>query len=57
MFRRSAAAARAAGLPSTPLVETAAAVLAWDRDRGAPPLAVELHPAREAELLAEARGR
>ena len=52
MFRRSAARARAAGLPATPLIETAAAVLAWDRERGEPPLEVELTPEREAELLA-----
>ena len=52
MFRRSAARARAVGLPATPLVETAAAVLAWDRARGEPPLEVELTPEREAELLA-----
>ena len=52
MFRRSASAARAVGLTSTPLGTTAADVLAWDRDRGTPPLAVELSPAREAELLA-----
>lgn len=51
MFRRSAAAARAAGLPATPLVTTAADVLAWDRARGEPPLSVGLSPEREAELL------
>lgn len=38
LFRRSAALARAAGLTATPLVDTAAAVLAWDRGRGEPPL-------------------
>ena len=54
MFRRSAARAHAAGMPATPLVETAAAVLAWDRDRGVPPLDVELTPEREAQLLADA---
>jgi 2'-hydroxyisoflavone reductase len=52
MFRRSRAAADAAGMPATPLERTAADVLAWDRERGEPPLAVELSPAREAELLA-----
>jgi 2'-hydroxyisoflavone reductase len=51
MFRRSRAAADAAGMPATPLTTTAADVLAWDRDRGEPPLAVELTPEREAELL------
>lgn len=54
--RRSAERARAVGLPATPLEQTAAAVLAWDRERGEPPLAVELDPAREVELL-EAAGR
>lgn len=51
MFRRSAARARAAGLTATPLTRTAADVLAWDRDRGEPPLSVGLSPEREAELL------
>jgi 2'-hydroxyisoflavone reductase len=51
MFRRSAAAAHAAGMSKTPLEKTAADTLAWDRDRGEPPLAIELTPEREAELL------
>jgi 2'-hydroxyisoflavone reductase len=51
MFRRSAAAARRAGLTATPLVTTAADVLAWDRARGEPPLSVGMTPEREAELL------
>ena len=51
MFRRSAAAARAVGLPATPLATTAADVLAWDRARGEPPLSAGVTPAREAELL------
>ena len=50
--RRSAARARGVGLTATPLEQTAAAVLAWDRERGEPPLAVELSAEREAELLA-----
>ena len=54
IFRRSAVKARAAGLPATPLATTAADVLAWDRERGQPPLGVELAPEREAELLAAA---
>jgi 2'-hydroxyisoflavone reductase len=54
MFRRSAARAYAAGMPATPLVQTAAEVLAWDRDRGEPPLEWELATEREAELLAAA---
>ena len=40
MFRRSAARAYAAGMPQTPLAVTAADVLAWDRARGLPQLAV-----------------
>jgi 2'-hydroxyisoflavone reductase len=36
--QRDPARARAAGLPATPLAVTAADVLAWDRDRGEPPL-------------------
>ena len=51
-MRRSAERARAVGLTATSLEQTAAAVLAWDRERGEPPLAVELSAAREAELLA-----
>jgi 2'-hydroxyisoflavone reductase len=53
LFRRSAAAARAAGMPTTPLGTTAADVLAWDRARGEPALSVGLTPEREAELLAD----
>ena len=51
LFRRSAAAARAAGLGATPLATTAADTLAWDRERGEPALQVGLTPEREAELL------
>ncbi len=54
MFTRSRAAADAAGLPATPLTQTAADVLAWDRERGTPPIAVALTPEREAELLSAA---
>jgi len=36
--QRDPARARAAGLPATPLETTIADVLAWDRDRGEPPL-------------------
>jgi 2'-hydroxyisoflavone reductase len=39
-------------MPKTPLEKTAADTLAWDRQRGEPPLAVDLSPEREAELLA-----
>lgn len=51
LFRLSSAAARAAGMPSTPLSETAAAVLAWDRDRGEPEMSGGPDPEREAKLL------
>ena len=51
MFRVSSAAARAVGMPSTPLSATAAAVLAWDRDRGEPPLSAGLDPDHESKLL------
>lgn len=54
MARRRADAARAVGLTATPLETTAADVLAWDRERGEPPLARELSREREAELLAAA---
>ncbi|MCX4751113.1 NAD-dependent epimerase/dehydratase family protein [Kitasatospora sp. NBC_01287] len=53
--QRSAARARAAGLPATPLAVTIADVLAWDRERGEPPLPFELSPAEEAELVAGVR--
>ena len=52
LFRRSAARARAAGLPATPLAQTAADVLAWDRARGEPPLSVGMTDEQEARLLA-----
>ncbi len=50
LFRRSAERARAAGLTATPLVQTAADVLAWDRERGEPPLTAGPTPEQEAEL-------
>ena len=49
--QRSAARARAAGLPATPLAVTAADVLAWDRARGEPPLAYGLSPEIETKLV------
>ncbi|QMU69997.1 NAD-dependent epimerase/dehydratase family protein [Streptacidiphilus sp. P02-A3a] len=52
--QRSPARARAAGLPATPLAVTVADVLAWDRERGEPPLPHELSASQEAELLAQA---
>jgi 2'-hydroxyisoflavone reductase len=51
MFRRSAARAHDAGMPKTPLETTAAAVLAWDTERGTPDLSVGMTAEREAELL------
>ncbi|GAA4903107.1 2'-hydroxyisoflavone reductase [Stackebrandtia albiflava] len=50
--RRSSARARAAGMPATPLAVTAADVLAWDRERGLPPLAHGFTAEQEAALLA-----
>ena len=55
LYRRSSAAARAVGLTATPLAQTAADTLAWDRDRGEPPLAVELTAEQENALLSSAR--
>jgi nucleoside-diphosphate-sugar epimerase len=52
--QRSAARARAAGMPATPLAVTAADVLAWDRARGEPPLARGFTPEQEAAVLAAA---
>jgi 2'-hydroxyisoflavone reductase len=40
MFRRSAAAALAAGMPTTPLATTAADTRAWDVERGLPDIAL-----------------
>ncbi|MEV5595729.1 NAD-dependent epimerase/dehydratase family protein [Streptomyces sp. NPDC052496] len=56
--QRSAARARAAGLPATPLAVTAADVLAWDRARGEPPLGLGFTPEEEqAALAGQAAGR
>ncbi|OLB80214.1 MAG: epimerase [Actinobacteria bacterium 13_2_20CM_2_71_6] len=52
--QRSAARARAAGMPATPLAVTVADVLGWDRARGEPPLERGLSPAEEEKLLAAA---
>jgi 2'-hydroxyisoflavone reductase len=51
--QRSPARARAAGMPATPLEVTAADTLAWDRERGEPPLAHGFTPDEERALLAE----
>jgi nucleoside-diphosphate-sugar epimerase len=53
--QRSAARARAAGMPATPLAVTAADVLAWDRERCEPPLA-EGYTADEEQRLLTAVG-
>jgi len=50
--QRSPARARAAGLPATPLEVTAADVLAWDRERGQPPLEGGFTPEQERTVLA-----
>jgi 2'-hydroxyisoflavone reductase len=41
MFQCSSAKARAAGMPVTPYSQTAAATVAWDRERGEPLLKTE----------------
>ena len=41
----------AVGMPKTALVDTARAVLAWDKDRGEPEMAGVITPEREQELL------
>lgn len=51
MFRRGADAAHTAGMPKTPLIETAKAVLAWDKDRGEPEMPGVITAEKEQELL------
>lgn len=51
--QRTASRAYAAGFTATPLAVTVADVLAWDRDRGEPPLQRGLSAEAEAALLAE----
>jgi 2'-hydroxyisoflavone reductase len=53
-MQRDPAKAHAAGMPATSIEVTCADVLAWDRDRGEPPLEVDLSPQEEARLLAAA---
>ena len=55
MFRRSAARRPRGRPPRDAAGATAADVLAWDRERGEPPLSEGLTPEREAELLAADR--
>lgn len=52
--QRDPARARAAGLPATPLEVTAADVLAWDRQRGEPPLERGFTREQEQALLEQA---
>jgi hypothetical protein len=54
MFRISAAAAHAVGMPKTPLARTLADTRAWDVERGEPPLTAWLSEDQERELLAQA---
>jgi nucleoside-diphosphate-sugar epimerase len=49
--QRDPSHARAAGMPATPLEVTAADVLAWDRERGEPPLGRGFKPEQEQALL------
>jgi len=51
--QRDAARARAAGMPATPLAVTVADVLAWDRERGEPPLTTGFTQEQEQAVLAE----
>ena len=51
--QRSAARARAAGLPATPLEVTVADVLEWDRQRGEPPLGHGFTGEQEQAILAQ----
>jgi 2'-hydroxyisoflavone reductase len=51
--QRSPARASAAGMPATRLEVTAADVLAWDRQRGEPPLTRGFSPEEEQALLAQ----
>jgi 2'-hydroxyisoflavone reductase len=46
-----ASRARAAGLSNRPAEETIADTLAWDRERGLPPLKAGMTPERETQLL------
>jgi 2'-hydroxyisoflavone reductase len=51
--QRSPARARAAGMPATPLEVTVADVLAWDRQRGEPPLTTGFTAGQERTVLAQ----
>jgi 2'-hydroxyisoflavone reductase len=51
LFRISAAAAHEVGMSRTPLARTVADTLAWDRERGEPPLAWGITDEEHEELL------
>lgn len=51
-MQRDPARAVAAGMPQTPFETTVADVLAWDRERGTPPLKFGFTPEEEAKALA-----
>jgi nucleoside-diphosphate-sugar epimerase len=53
--QRSGTRAWAAGMPSTPLEVTVADVLAWDRERGEPPLTRGFTPEQEQAVLVQLR--
>jgi nucleoside-diphosphate-sugar epimerase len=55
--QRSPARARAAGMTARPLVVTARDVLAWDRERGEPPLTGGFSPGQEQAVLARHASR
>jgi len=55
--QRSPARALAAGMPATALEVTVADVLAWDRERGEPPLTRGFSPEAEQALLAQRDSR
>lgn len=55
LVRVSSERAVAAGLTTSPLLDTVADVLAWDIKRGSPPLQAGLSAERETELLAQWR--
>jgi 2'-hydroxyisoflavone reductase len=56
--QRDPARARAAGLPATPFEVTVADVLAWDRDRGEPPLDTDgFSPEQEQAVLSQYNGQ
>lgn len=57
LLRLSSVRAVAAGLVTSPLLDTVTDVLTWDGERGRPPLKAGLSAEREAELLATWRAR